>query len=83
MYEDDRPLGQPQRVAGARVSLPSDRSFASYEQAIAHIDGAPLATDIDLYWNQAMLDVVLDYDIQSEQPRSPFARRSRGSAFTW
>jgi hypothetical protein len=65
MYENDWPLGQP-RVVAARVSLPSDRSFASYEQALAHIGGLPIPPDVELYWNQAMLDVVLDYDIRSE-----------------
>jgi hypothetical protein len=65
MYEDSRPLGQP-RVVAARVSLPSDRSFASYEQALAHVGGPPIPPEVELSWNQAMLDVVLDYDIRSE-----------------
>ncbi len=72
MYENDRPLGQPQ-LAGVRVSLPSDRSFGSYEEALAHVSGPPIASDVELYWNQAMLDVALDYDIQSDQ--SAFAVR--------
>jgi hypothetical protein len=77
MYENDRPLGQPQLVT-ARVSLPSDRSFASYEQVLAHVDGPRIASDVELYWNQAMLDVVLDYDIRSQESalaiRPAFAR---------
>jgi hypothetical protein len=64
MYENDRPLGQP-HVAAARVSLPSDRSFAGYEQALAHIGAPAIAPETDLYWNQALLDVVLEYDIAS------------------
>ena len=65
MYENGTPLGQP-RVAATRVSLPSDRSFTTYEQALAHISAAPIPPEVDLYWNQAMLDVVLEYDIRSE-----------------
>src|SRR5213596_97497 len=38
LYENDRRLASP-RVADARVSLESDRSFASYEQALAHLSG--------------------------------------------
>ena len=72
MYENDRPLGQPQLV-GVRVSLPSDRSFVSYAEALAHVSAPRIAPDVDLYWNQAMLDAVLDYDIQSDQ--SAFAIR--------
>jgi hypothetical protein len=71
-YENDRPLGQP-RVTATRVSLPSDRSFSSYEQALAHIAGPRVPADVDLYWNQAMLDVILDYDTRSED--SAFAIR--------
>jgi hypothetical protein len=64
MYENDRPLGQP-RVAAARVSLPSDRSFTDYDQALANFGAPPVAPEVDLYWNQALLDVLLEYDIVS------------------
>ena len=33
IYEDDNPLPRP-KVIATQISLPSDRSFASYEQAI-------------------------------------------------
>jgi hypothetical protein len=72
MYENDRPLGQPQLVS-VRVSLPSDRSFTNYAEALAHMSAPRIAPDVDLYWNQAMLDAVLDYEIQSDQ--SAFAVR--------
>jgi hypothetical protein len=62
VYENERPLGQP-RLAAARVSLPSDRSFATYEDAIAHVTGTRIPSEVDLYWNQAMLDVLLEFDI--------------------
>jgi hypothetical protein len=58
-------------VMSARVSLESDRSFASYDQALAHVNGPRLPDNIDLYWDQAMLDVLLDYPIESD--RSDFS----------
>lgn len=70
LYEGDTPLGAPV-LAGVRVSLPSDRSFASYDSALAGITGPPLAPDTTLYWNQAMLDVLFDYSIRSD--RSTFS----------
>jgi len=68
MYEDARLLPAPSIVATV-VSLPSDRSFGSYDSALAHITGASLANDTQIMWNQAMLDVVLDYPIHSDQAR--------------
>ena len=67
--EGRTPLAKPVIVA-ARVSLESDKSFASYEQALAHVRG-PKLTDADLYWDQSMFDVLMDYPIQSD--RSEFA----------
>ena len=63
-------LPKPQ-IVSAQVSVESDRSFASYDQAIAHVNGARLPDNIDLYWDQAMLDVLLDYPIASD--RSDFS----------
>jgi HupE/UreJ protein len=68
--ENDTPLPTP-RVVHARVSLPSDKSFASYEEALAHLEGPPLDPSLDLYWTQQLLDVLLEYPIQSD--RSEFA----------
>ena len=51
VYENDRRLPAPE-ILRARVSLPSDRSFTSYERARAHLDGPSLANDLDLYWSQ-------------------------------
>src|SRR5437879_1817143 len=44
LYENDTRLSKP-RIVASRVSLPSDRSFASYEEAIAHVSGPPLSND--------------------------------------
>ena len=68
LYEDDALLGAP-RIAATRVSLPSDRSFASYDSALAHATSAPLTNGTRIMWKQGMLDVVLDYSIHSDQAR--------------
>ena len=70
VYENDTRLSQPEIIA-VRVSLESDRSFTSYDEALAHIRGAPLASEVEVYWNQAMLDVLYEYRIHSE--RSSFS----------
>ena len=66
LYEDDTRLSKPQIVA-TRISLPSDRSFTSYDEALAHVTGPPLSNDTNVYWDQTMLDVLFEYPIQSEQ----------------
>ncbi len=65
VYEDDARLPKPQIVA-ARVSLQSDRSFGTYDEALAHVTGAPLAAGTELMWDQALLDVLLEYPIRSD-----------------
>jgi 6-phosphogluconolactonase len=72
-YEGDTLLGKPQ-VVDTCVSLPSDNSFASYEEALAHVAGAKLPNDTQVVRDQAMLDVLLDYPIHSD--RSGFAIHS-------
>jgi hypothetical protein len=78
VYENDAPLPPP-RIVSVRVSLPSDRSFTSHEQARAHVEGPRLADGLDLYWNQQLLDVLLEYPIQSD--RSEFAIRPKVDRF--
>jgi hypothetical protein len=70
LYENDELLGKPEVIA-ARVSLPSDRSFESYERALAHVTGPGLPLNTDLYWEQGLLDVAFSYPIASD--RSEFA----------
>lgn len=66
VYEENVRLGLP-RVTAVRVSLPSDRSFVTFESAVAHLNGPPLAADTAVIWNQALFDVLLDYPIQSDR----------------
>jgi hypothetical protein len=68
VLENDMPLPAPQ-VAQVRVSLGSDESFRSYAEALAHVEGPPLPTDLELSWNQQLLDVLLEYPIQSDRAR--------------
>ncbi len=66
LYEGDERLRNP-RIVEARASLESDRSFASYEEALASVTGEKLPSDTEIYWNQAMLDVLFEYPIHSDQ----------------
>jgi hypothetical protein len=68
IYEDDTALGAP-NVSSVRVSLPSDRSFESYETALSHLAGPRLPDDTEIVWEQGMLDVSLEYPIRSDQSR--------------
>ncbi len=68
LYEGDTRLGNEQILA-ARVSLPSDGSFASYEVALAHVTGPPLPATTELIWQQALLDVLLEYPIAADSAR--------------
>ncbi len=70
LYEDDNPLPRP-KVIATQISLPSDKSFASYEQAIAHLNSSPLHNEVNAVWNQMMFDVLFDYPIHSD--RAEFA----------
>ncbi len=65
LYEGEMRLSN-RRLVEARVSLESDRSFASYEEALAHVTGARLLVDTEIYWNQAILDVLVEYPIHSD-----------------
>ena len=73
LYENGQRIGRP-RVTGARVSLPSDRSFDSYDEARANIlTGPRLDQNTQIYWEQGMMDIAFEYPISSDQ--SDFAIR--------
>ena len=69
VFEDGKPLS-PTASAG-RISLPSDRSFESYQRARENIAGPRLPEATNVFWNQGFFDVHLQYPIRSE--RSDFA----------
>jgi hypothetical protein len=74
LYEGDRRVPRLEIVA-VRASIPSDRSFAEYDSALAHLRGSPLPAGLDLPWQQALLDVELEAPI--ERAGSLFSIRAR------
>jgi hypothetical protein len=74
VYEGDTRLPYPE-VAEVRASLPSDTSFQSYDTALAHLTGPKLPNDTEFIWNQGLLDILLEYPIQSD--RSKFSIRPK------
>ena len=64
LYENGRPLDNWNIVA-ARLSLPSDSSFGNYADAYQSVTGPHLPDSIDLHRDQAMLDVLIQYPIES------------------
>jgi hypothetical protein len=68
VYEAGARLPRP-RVVETRLSLESDPSFASYDQAFAHMTDPKLSNATAIFWDQLMLDVLFEYPIQSDQSR--------------
>ena len=60
-------------MAGARISLPSDRSFDTYDSALARVRGPKLPDATLVYYNQGFLDLELHFPIRSQT--SPFSMR--------
>jgi hypothetical protein len=53
----------PGELRAVRAALPSDKSFAEFETALAHMQRAPLNPDTELYWKQASLDIAIAYSL--------------------
>ena len=68
VYEERTHLVQ-ERIVATRISLPSDRSFETFDAALAHVTSGQRAATEDLPWQQAMLDVLLEYPITSDSAR--------------
>lgn len=66
LYQDGRLLPKP-RIAETRVSLASDNSFVSYEEAWEHVTGPRLPASVEVLPNQALFDVLFEYPIQPNQ----------------
>jgi hypothetical protein len=71
VFEDGQPLRASR--ASARLSLPSDKSFESFEQAIRHV-AEPITPDTAIYIDQGYVDAHLRYPIGS--PQSVFSVRT-------
>lgn len=50
----------------ARIALPSDRSFESFDRALASVRSQRLLPQTDVYWNQGYFDAVLEYPLAAE-----------------
>ncbi|MDX1490094.1 MAG: HupE/UreJ family protein [Pseudohongiellaceae bacterium] len=68
LFEEGELL-QDYEVARVRVSLPSNRSFVDYQQALANIEQPRLDDSVNMYWRQGLLDVLIRYPIRSENSR--------------
>ena len=78
VFEGDRALESPRLVA-TRVALPSDRSFATYDQALTHFHAPRLPAETKLPITEAQFDVLLEYPIESS--RSAFSIDPRFARF--
>jgi hypothetical protein len=56
-------------VAAVRASLQSDRSFTSYDEALAHVTGSRLPDNTEFPWSQGLLDILFEYPIHSDRSR--------------
>ena len=74
LYEGERRL-PPLEIVAVRASIPSDRSFAEYDSALAHVRAPPLPAGLDLPWQQALLDV--EFEVPIERESSLFSIRPR------
>jgi hypothetical protein len=71
VFEDGRPLIA--RQASGRLTLPSDRSFENYEQALRHVSSA-LEPGVGIVVDQGYVDAHFTYSIAS--PNSVFSVRT-------
>lgn len=74
--EDARVLPTP-KIAAMQLSLPSDRSFLSYETALAHTLGPGLPEDTNAPWTQLYADFVFEYPIRSANSKFSINPRLR------
>ena len=56
-------------VTATRLSMPYDRAFATYDEAVAHFAAPGLAPELSIPWKQAMLDVLLEVPVTGAASR--------------
>src|ERR1051325_997264 len=64
LFENDAPLPAPS-LLDLRVSLPTDRSFSSWETALAHVTGPELPASTEIGWTTGTLDMLFTAPIRS------------------
>ncbi len=72
LYEDSARVAGP-RVGATQISILSDRSFAAFDQALAHVREPLPGNGENLRSEQVFFDTLLEYPIRSD--RSAFAIR--------
>jgi hypothetical protein len=65
MTQDQQALTQVS-VKSARISLPSNRAFISYEQALTHVRSDQWDLPSQLVWNQQYLDVEIEVNAKNK-----------------
>jgi len=65
LFEDGRRLTASSAMG--RLSLPSDRSFQSYDEALRHVS-EPIATDTRIYIDQGYVDAHITYPLRAPNP---------------
>jgi hypothetical protein len=73
--ENGVPLAAP-RIVAVRLALESDRSFATYGEAVASFSRPPLPASTTLFWEQGLLDVLLEYRRRADSDDSDLAVRA-------
>jgi hypothetical protein len=68
LYEDGEKLPAP-LVVSVRAELQSDKSFASYDEAIARLAAPVSPAQTEFFWSQGLLDVLFEYPIHSDRSR--------------
>ena len=68
IFENGQELPE-ETVVAARVTLPGDRSFVSYDSALSSVTSPPLPPDTEVMWNQLRLDVLLEVPISDPNAR--------------
>ena len=64
VYEEDTRLTD-QHLVAVQVSDPTDRSFATYDEAVARITQQPLSNETDVSFENGLLDAMFEYPIRS------------------
>ena len=64
LFENDRPLSAPS-LLDLQVSLPTDRSFGSWDTALAHVRGPALPDTTEIGWTTGLLDLRFEAPIES------------------
>lgn len=67
-FEAGRELDAPGLIA-VRITLPFNRSFSTFDAAAAHVRAPPLTTETQIPWQQALMDVMFEYSIDSDASR--------------